>query len=154
MSEDDVLAARVFEHDRRDFAGEGTLVLPVHILGSQADCASGKGLPNRCEGGVGGATTMSMSVMSLAELTSSEAKAVASAMPLCIFQLPAMNGLRIGQYLDSGKLEPGEKLEGGAASRGDVGDAFGDARFLDGCDGVAAADRCSWLRSRPPPPRA
>ena len=67
----------------------------------------------------------------LVDVTSSEARAVASAMPLCIFQLPAMKVLRIRQYLDAGKFGTGEKFQGGATSCGDVGDAFGNTRFLD-----------------------
>src|SRR4051812_27666713 len=64
--------------------------------------------------------------------------------PLNIFQLPAISTGRAYSSTrdrgDAGELASFEQLERGAAAGRDPRDAFGDAGFVDGPDGVPAAD--------------
>src|SRR5262249_44330586 len=92
--------------------------------------------------------TISTPVTSLTMLLSSFAKNTASWTVLYIFQLPAMNGMRmflpisllIAQRRDARQRPSAEKLERRAAAGRNVRDLVGHARLLDGRDRIAAAD--------------
>src|ERR1700716_4194230 len=112
----------------------------------------------------GGATTISTSAASFTALRSSFTNRTASCTVLYIFQLPAMNGIRMGQVGlvattqlclilqrgDSGQRVAGQELERRAAARRNVRDPVGDAGLLHGGNRVAAADdrRALHVRDR------
>src|SRR5256712_12032831 len=61
----------------------------------------------------------------------------------CIFQLPAISGLRmilVAQYRDPGQYLPFQEFEGGAAPGRDEGHPLGQVPLLQGGHQVAATD--------------
>src|SRR6266542_5375068 len=100
----------------------------------------------------GGARTISTSAMSLTAIANSRVNANASCTVLNIFQLAAMNGIRISvdpcttsdsrlaERDDTRQLAAAEEFQRCAAAGRDVRDAIGDARLGDRGDRVAAAD--------------
>jgi len=49
VAQDDVMAAKIAQHERRDLAGKGALVLEIHVLGAQADSAAREHRRYRCQ---------------------------------------------------------------------------------------------------------
>src|SRR6266540_919738 len=100
----------------------------------------------------GGARTISTSAMSLTAIANSRVNANASCTVLNIFQLAAMNGIRISvdpcttsdsrlaERDDTRQLAAAEEFQRCAAAGRDVRDAIGDARLGDRGNRVAAAD--------------
>src|SRR5579864_9099743 len=91
----------------------------------------------------GGAITISTSATSLTTPRSSLTNADVSCTVLNIFQLPAINGIRmsdIRQGRHARQRATAQKLERCAASGGNVGNAIGETGLLYGRDRIAAAD--------------
>src|SRR5436190_15209926 len=96
-----------------------------------------------CSAVNGGAMTISTSATSVTRPRSSFMYLAVSATVLNIFQLPAMKEVLISFVRQRGhprQCTAAKELQRRAAAGGDMRDAIGDARFLHGCNRVAAAD--------------
>src|SRR6266849_1264262 len=117
----------------------------------------------------GGATMMSQCLEFATSGVNAEKNARVSAIVLNIFQLPAITRRRmtrpprvrltgrndcstrakesvcsfVGESFDSGKFASGKKLEGSAATGGDMGDFVREAGPMNGCNGIPATDNGS-----------
>ena len=96
VPDDHVLGARLAHHLGADLAGERALTLPVQVLRRRRRRSSCAPPPRRHARAVnGGATTISTSMMSFTRLRNSLTNTTDSCTVLCIFQLAAMNGMRM-----------------------------------------------------------
>ena len=96
VAEDDVRAAEVAEHGGAEFAGEGPVLLVIHVLGAQGDLRAGDRPAHGVEIAAWRADGQIDAVERLRPaFATPSANATAEARFEFIFQLPAINGRRI-----------------------------------------------------------